>query len=102
LARASGYSLREVSRLICGKVTAMPQSIARLQPAINALEREKQETAEILSRARQAIQKNKISLRKLAAQAGIDTANLNKTLMGKRRPSAEILAKLQQILSKLD
>jgi DNA-binding phage protein len=73
-----------------------------LQAAINALEKEKQETAETLSRARQAIQKNKIGLRKFAAQAGIDPTNLYKTLMGKRRPSAETLAKLQHILSKLD
>jgi transcriptional regulator with XRE-family HTH domain len=102
LARASGYSLREVSRLICGEVAATPQSIARFQSAINALEKEKQEAAETLSRARQAIQKNKIGLRKFAAQAGIDPTNLYKTLMGKRRPSAETITKLQHILSKSD
>jgi hypothetical protein len=100
LARASGYSLREVSRLICGKIAATPQSIARLQAAINALEKEKKKTAQTLSKARQAIQK--IGLRKFAAQAGIDPANLHKTLMAKRRPSPETLAKLQQMLNKLD
>jgi transcriptional regulator with XRE-family HTH domain len=100
LARASGYSLREVSRLICGEVAATPQSIARLQSAINTLEKEKQETAETLSRAKQASQK--LGLRKFASQAGIDPANLYKTLMGKRRPSAESLAKLQHILSESD
>jgi len=58
LARVSGFSPRHVSRLISGKVAATPHSIARLQAAINALEKEKRETAEILSRARQASQKS--------------------------------------------
>jgi transcriptional regulator with XRE-family HTH domain len=100
LASASGYSPREISRLIRGHVAATPQSIARLQSAINTLEKEKQETAETLSRAKQASQK--LGLRKFASQAGIDPANLYKTLMGKRRPSAESLAKLQHILSESD
>src|SRR5262245_19442080 len=78
------------------------QSPGRIQDAINDLEKEKRETAETLSRDSQAIQKNKISHRKLAAQAGIDPANLYKTLMGKRHPSAEMLAKLQHILCRLD
>jgi len=99
LARASGYSLREVSRLICGEVAATPQSITRLRAAINALEKEKQETAETLSRAKQACRK--IGLRKFATQAGIDPTNLNKTLIGKRRPSAETLVKLQVALAKI-
>jgi hypothetical protein len=76
------------------------QSISRLQAAINALEREKQETAETLSRARQASQK--IGLRKFAVQAGIDPPNLYNALIGKRHLSIEMLAKLQQMLSKLD
>ena len=83
------------------KVAATPQSIARLQAAINAIEKEKKETAETLSRAKQAIQKGKISLRKFAAQAGIDPANLNKTLMGKRSPSAQTLKKLLKILAEM-
>ena len=58
-------------------------------------------TAETLSRAKKAIKKNKISLRKFASQAGIDPANLYKILMGKRRPSAETLAKLLQMLASL-
>jgi hypothetical protein len=57
--------LTEVSCLICGKVVATPQSIARLQAAINTLEKEKKETAETISRARQAIKK--IGLLKFAA-----------------------------------
>jgi len=39
------------SSLICEKVAATPQAIARLQAAINTLENEKKETAETLSRA---------------------------------------------------
>jgi hypothetical protein len=35
LARASGYSSREVSRLISGNVAATPEAITRLQAAIN-------------------------------------------------------------------
>jgi hypothetical protein len=46
-----------------------PQAIAKLQAAINDLEKEKKEIAETLSRAKQASQK--IGLRKLAAQARI-------------------------------
>jgi hypothetical protein len=38
----AGYSLREVSRVMNGKVAATPQSIARLQAAINTLEKEKE------------------------------------------------------------
>jgi len=89
----------EVSRLITGKVAATPQSIARFQAAINTLENEKIETAEILSKAKQAIRKT--SPRKFAAQAEIDPTNLNKTISGERRPSAEMLAKLQQVLMKI-
>jgi transcriptional regulator with XRE-family HTH domain len=102
LARASSFSPRHVSRLICGKVAATPQSIARLQAAINTLKTEKQETAETLSRAKQAIQKNKIGLRKFAAQAGIDPANLYNAISGKRPASPEMLAKLQSALIKID
>jgi len=92
--------LSEVSRLLSGKVAATPQAIAKLQAAINDLEKEQQETAEILSKAKQAIRKT--SLRKFAAQAGIDSTNLNKTIKGKRRPSPETLAKLQLALMKLN
>jgi hypothetical protein len=70
LARTSGYSLREVSRFFYWNVAATPQSIARLQAAINAIEKENQETAEILSGARHACQK--IGLRKFATPANID------------------------------
>src|SRR5262245_3345376 len=80
MARTSGYSSREISHLLSGKVVSTPQAIARLQSAINALEKEKQETAEILSRARQAIQKDKIGHRKLAVQASIDPPNLYNTI----------------------
>jgi DNA-binding phage protein len=97
MALMTAHSLREVFRLLLRQVAATPQAIARLQPAINDLEKEKQETAETLSKARQASQK--IGLRKFAAQAGIDPANLYKTLTAKRRPSVETLAKLQQILT---
>jgi DNA-binding phage protein len=79
---------------------ATPEAIARLQAAINALEKEKKETAETLSKAKQAIRKT--SLRKFAEQAGIDSANLYNTIAGKRRPSAEILAKLQLALMKIE
>ena len=85
-----------------GKVAATPQSIARLQAAINTLEKEKQETAETLSRARQAIQKNKIDLRKFAAQAELDPANLYNAFTGKRRLSPVTFAKLQSALIKID
>jgi hypothetical protein len=64
-------------------VAATPQAIAKLQAAINDLEKEKQETAETLLKAKQASQK--IGLRKFAAQAGIDPTNLNKTIKGNRR-----------------
>jgi hypothetical protein len=57
-------------------------------------------TAETLSRARQARQK--IGLRKFAAQAGIDPANLYNAISGKRPASPEMLAKLQRLLSKSD
>jgi len=87
-------------RLIHGKVAATPQSIARIQAAINSLEKEKKETAEILSKAKQAIRKT--SLRKFADQAEIDSPNLYNTITGKRRPSAEMLAKLQRILMKMN
>jgi DNA-binding Xre family transcriptional regulator len=80
LARVSGFSPRHVSRLLSGKVAATPQSIARLQAAI---------TAETLSRAKQTIQKGKISLRKFSTQAGIDPANLHTALAGKRPVSVE-------------
>jgi hypothetical protein len=69
---------------------------------VNSLEKEKQETAETLSRAKQAIQKNKISLRKFAAQARIDPANLYNAISGKRPASPEMLAKLQLALIKID
>jgi len=81
LAKVSGYSSREVSRLLSSKVPATPQVIARLQAAINDLENEKKETTETRSRAEQATQK--IGLRKFATQAGIDPANLNKAIAGK-------------------
>src|SRR5262245_32962276 len=96
LAKASGYSSREVSRLLSGKVAATPQSIAGLQAGINTLEKEKKETEEILSRVDQAIEK--IGLRKFAALAGIDHTNLNKSIKGNRRPSLATLAKLQSAL----
>jgi hypothetical protein len=83
LARTSGYSLREVSRLLSGKVAATSQAIARLQAAINALEKEKKETPEILSRAKQTIQKGKISLRKFSTQAGIDPQIYPTSSLGK-------------------
>jgi hypothetical protein len=100
LARVSGFSPRHVSRLISGNVAATPESIVRLQAAINILKLEKQETAETLSRARQAIQK--IGLRKFAALAGIDPANLYNAISGKRPASPEMLAKLQSALIKID
>ena len=100
MALVTGYSLREISRLLSGKVPATPQSIARLQSAINDLENEKKETAEILLKAKQA--SRKIGLRKFAAQAGIDPTNLNKTIAGKRRPSLATLTKLQSALIKID
>src|SRR5262249_60431546 len=53
MARASGYSSREISRLLSGKVVATPQAIPRLQSAINPLENEQQHTAEFLSIPRQ-------------------------------------------------
>src|SRR5262249_17781484 len=99
LARVSGYSSREVSRLLSGKVAATPQAIARLQAAINDLEKEKKETAETILKAKQAIQK--VGLRKLAAQAGIDPANLYNAIAGKRQLSIETLAKLQSALIKI-
>jgi len=102
MALLTGYSSREVSRLICGEVAATPQAIARLQAAINDLDKEKQETAETLSRAKKAIQKNKIGLRKFAAQADIDPANLYNAISGKRPASPEMLAKLQSALIKID
>src|SRR5262249_32825109 len=102
LARASGYSSREVSRLLSGKVAATPQAIARLQAGINTLEKEKKETEEILSRVKQTCQKKKISLRNFAAQAGVDPGNLSKALSENRSPSAETLAKLQSALIKID
>jgi len=79
---------------------ATPQAIAKLQAAIYDLEKEKKETAETLSRAKQANQK--IVLRKFTALAGIDPTNLNKTIAGKRRPSLATLAKLQSALMKLN
>jgi hypothetical protein len=57
-------------------------------------------TAETLSRAIQARQK--IGLRKFAAQAGIDPANLYNAISGKRPASPEMLAKLQSALIKID
>jgi transcriptional regulator with XRE-family HTH domain len=99
LARASGYSLREVSRLICGKVATTPQAVARIQTAINTLEKEKKETNEILSRTQEVCRQ--IGLRRFAQQAGLDPANLIHTLKKKRRPSTEMLAKLQRTLGKL-
>jgi len=81
-------------------ITATPQAIAKLQAAINDLVKEKKETAETILKAKQAIRKT--SLRKFAAQAEIDPTNLNKTISGERRPSAEMLAKLQSVLMKID
>src|SRR5215475_5504486 len=90
----------EVSRLLSGKVAARPQAIARLQAAIKTLEEEKKEAAEIISRAKQA--SKKIGLRKFAAQAEIDPANLSNIFTGKRRISIEIIAKLQSALITID
>jgi hypothetical protein len=44
----------------------------------------------------------KIGLRKFAAQAGIDSANLYHAISGKRRLTADMLAKLQSALIKID
>jgi predicted transcriptional regulator len=67
-----------------------------------ALRKMKKETSETLSRARRAIQKNKIGLRNFAAQAQIDPANLYNAISGKRPASPEMLAKLQSALMKID
>ena len=78
----------------------MPAALARLRAAMNSLEKEKQDTAEILARAQQASQK--IGLRKLAARAGVDPANLSNVLAGKRSHSARMIAQLQRALMCID
>jgi len=80
-------------------VIATPQIIARLQSAINDLEKEEKEDTETLSIAKRTIQK--IGLRKFAALAGIDPTNLNKTIAVKRRPSLSTLDKLRSALMKI-
>ena len=45
----SDYSLRQISRLLSNQVTATPAALARLRAALNSLEQEKADQAEILA-----------------------------------------------------
>src|SRR5262245_46007836 len=87
LARASDFPLSKISALLNDQLKPNAQALLKIHDAIKALEKETDESKSIISGAREM--SLKLGMRKFAAQAGIDSANLNKILMGKRHPSAE-------------
>jgi hypothetical protein len=94
------YSVRELSRVLTGQVKPTPQSLIRIQRAIEAFRKEEQEKKEILSKAK-AISRQ-IGLRKFATLAGVDAANLSHCLSGNRNLSPSLLDKIQIAVMKFD
>jgi transcriptional regulator with XRE-family HTH domain len=100
LAGAAGVCLSELWSVLLGKRSPSPSTLAKLCVAVSRLERagteEAEQTKGVLGEARRY---RKIEgLRKFARRAGIDPANVNRVLKGRRKPSRLMLAKLRATL----
>jgi transcriptional regulator with XRE-family HTH domain len=101
LAKAAKVSLREVSVAVNGERVLAASTLRKLSRAAAQLEAADREQVErvqdLLEKVRERCQH--IAMRKFAAQAGVDAANLYRVLCGRRKPSQAMLAKLEIILA---
>jgi hypothetical protein len=101
MAEAARVSLREVSVVVNGERELAPTTLRKLSRAATQLEAADQEQAErvqdLLETVRERCQH--VGMRKCAAQAGVDAANLSRVLDGRRKPSQWLLTKLEGALA---
>lgn len=101
LATAAGISLSELSAVLLGKRRASPSTLTKLCMAASRLQRseweEVEQTKSVLDEVRRRCELK--GLRHLARQAGIDSANLNRALKNRSRPSRMMLARLRVLLA---
>lgn len=103
LAEATRISLGELSAVLLGKRSPTPLTLTRLCRGVSRLQRAEGEEAEqtriVLDEARR--RSRLTGLRRFAARAEVDPANLNRVLKGGRKPSTLMLAKLQSLMAEL-
>jgi transcriptional regulator with XRE-family HTH domain len=101
LAQTAGISVSELSAVLLAKRQPNPSTLAKLRMAVSRLQRsesdEADQTKTVLDEVRRQCKDS--SLRRFAARAGIDPANLNRVLKGRSKPSVLMLAKLRSVLA---
>jgi hypothetical protein len=100
LAAASGYSLREINRLLTGRVKPDRKSLSRLSSAIQKLQeirrQEEEHTKQILAAVRERCQRQ--SLRQFCNEAGLDHGNVCRTITS-GKGSQRLVAALERALA---
>lgn len=99
VAVASGMDAARVSRLLAGRVNVTPQTLKKLQSALERLadktRQDAEESESLLSVVKSHCASEDISVREFARRADVDHGNLIKVLTGKRKASKAILSKLE-------
>jgi transcriptional regulator with XRE-family HTH domain len=100
LAAAAGVSLSELSAVLLGKCSPSPSTLTKLCMAVSRLQRAESEEAEQTTSVLEEVRRHckRSGLRPLARRAGMDPANLNGVLKGRRKPSQGMLMKLKKAL----
>lgn len=101
LAAAAGVSLSQLSAILLGKRHPNSSTLTKLCTATSCLQRVQSEEAEQTNKVLDEVRRHCRfrGLRHLARRAGIDPANLNRVLIGRRKPSRSMLTKLQALFA---
>jgi transcriptional regulator with XRE-family HTH domain len=103
IARISGVSRQQVSAIARGKSQPKPETLEALLVGVSKLDGPSENLFRTIDAIRECVMRHcaakGISMRQFARDAGVDPGHLSKVMNGKRRPTNEMMKRLEPILA---